>query len=272
MTTNYFKLKIVIVCFLSFTMQSCITKPKEEISLEKENDSISNNSDSLQIQTSSIPNWAYDQYDYLKHELDSLGLRYKTMRNEDFYKSFFTKDWVDFEEVESSRFYINSNDTIQTGNLKFEILFDDKLSYMDKLGYYGGIREMKIFKNGKHIQTMHNIEDPTAIGIVDFSVGDYNLDGHPDIKMRLNDNYFKFLLFNPISKKFEHIESWDYLRTRHFNTVKKQLLTNPEGTAVYGEFYLYQVKDTTLNKLKTFYYHKINDSIGSFITEVAIHQ
>jgi hypothetical protein len=36
MTTNLFKLNIVIAFFLSFIIYSCNTKPKEEISLEKE--------------------------------------------------------------------------------------------------------------------------------------------------------------------------------------------------------------------------------------------
>jgi hypothetical protein len=220
-----------------------------------------------EVKQSDKPNWSEYPYAYLKYELDSLGLSYKTIRDEDF--NLFD-GWVDFKAVESPRFYINSNDTFEIGNLKFEIIFDEKLSYLEKLGHYGGIKEMKIFKNGKHIQTMQNIEDPTAVGIVDFAVGDYNLDGHQDLKMRLNDNYFKSLLFNPVLQKFEHIESWDYLRTGKFNLTKKQLVTTPEGTAGYGDFHLYQVSDTELKKLKTYYYHTINDSIGTFITEVTI--
>ena len=216
------------------------------------------------------PNWAEDAYGWLVYELDSLGLHYTTVTNRAFYEKHQKKDeWQELHFTDITSFTIDSTQTFRVDNLQFEATYNEDMGYNETADYYyGGIEELKIYLGGLHIQTIKNIEDPTALGLVYIGIYDYNLDGTPDLKLRLNDNFFKFLLFNPKNSTFEHIQEWDYMRPLYYSKSQKQIITAPDGTAHYGEFYRYQLDGLHLDKLNTYYYHKINGEEGSFVTIV----
>lgn len=108
----------------------------------------------------------------------------------------------------------------------FKVTWDDKLSHSDNIGYYGGVSELKIYRNSKYLHTLHKIEDNIALGYINFTFEDYNLDGFVDFRIPLNDKYPMYYLFNPKTNQYERAEDWDYLRDFKTDKLKKQITTN----------------------------------------------
>lgn len=262
---------LLLFTLITFIL-SCEQKSKEEQvlvthieqNLQKEEEKPESNTNK-----SKQPNWAYDPYGYLTYELDSLGLKYETISNEIFQSRYKERDWVYLKNSEITQFYISSDTILNIDTFRFEIDFNEKMNYNENAGgFYGGIAKMRVIKNGKHIQTLKNIEDATALGIIRFSFYDYNFDGYLDIQIPLNDNYPQYYIFNSKEKQFELVKEWNYIKPYLFNKSKKQFKTSPDGTASVGSFNLFQINGNVLEKLKTFHYHPINEKEGSFITIV----
>lgn len=218
------------------------------------------------------PNWSYDPYGYLTYDLDSLGLKYETISDEIFQSRYKESEWVYLKNSEITQFYISSDTILNINTFRFEIDFDEKMNYNENAGsHYGGIAEMRVIKNGKQIQQLRNIEDIRALGVIEITFYDINLDGHIDMSFILSEgkgNFYEYYIFNPTRDRFEHYREWDYIRPNLYNKSLKQFLTIPYGTAIVGEFALYQINGNNIKEIKTFHYHPINGKEGSFITIV----
>lgn len=124
------------------------------------------------------------------------------------------------------------SETLSVDDLSFQAIWDDKLSYSDNIGYYGGIGELKVFKDNQYLQTIKNIEDGIALGNINFNVYDYNMDGYLDFTVPIDCGRscnYSYYLYNPETKKFEHRIEWDYLRIQKMNKEKKQIISQPDG-------------------------------------------
>lgn len=158
-------------------------------------------------------------------------------------------NWQLFNKEKIITLEITKTQVIKQGNLKFDIIWDNKLSHSDNIGYYGGIKQLTIYKNNKLINQFKNIEDGIALGTIRFELYDYNLDGHLDFTIPINCGstcWNSYYLFNPKTNKFEHREDWDYLRIREINKKTKQIRNQPYGN---DAFKTYQIRGLELLKI-----------------------
>ena len=142
------------------------------------------------------------------------------------------------------------SEKLSVGDLSFQAIWNSKLSFSDNIGYYGGIAELRIFKNKKHLQTIKNIEDGIALGNINFEVYDYNMDGYLDFTVPIDFGgscNYAYYLYNPKTTKFEHRKQWDYLRIEKMNKETKQIISQPDGMSDNGK--KYQVEGLQLIKI-----------------------
>lgn len=143
------------------------------------------------------------------------------------------------------------SETLTVADLSFQAIWDDKLSYSSNIGHYGGIAELRVFKNKKHLQTIKNIEDGIALGDIKLDVHDYNMDGYLDFKVPISCGRscnYSYYLYNPQTKKFEHRKEWDYLRIQKMDREKKQITSQPDGMEDNRK--TYQVEGLKLIEIK----------------------
>ncbi len=174
-----------------------------------------------------------------------------------FAQNYSGKNWKLFKNEKTSDLKFTKTQNKKIRNFRFEAKWDEELSYSENLGHYGGIKLLDIYKNGKHIQTLKNIEDGIALGYIIFTFYDYNMDGYLDFTIPIdcgNSCYDAYYLYNPKAEKFEHFKEWDYLRIQKINQSKMQILSQLEGTARTGKKILYRVKEFNLNKIKVLNY------------------
>lgn len=281
------KSKLIFLAIIAVALGSCVSKPeKEKVDIQSE--SVERKIKVVEQLKSGKPNWSEDNYGYLKYELDSLGLKYTTMKGKEFdeiYRNPEKWESTDFEGYSNSyrkyapneeylRFGIDSTQTFQVGVFTFEAVYDENMSFSENIGNWGGIRQMTISKNSRHLQTMTDIKDIFGFGVVQIEFYDFNLDGHIDMRFVLAEgkaHFHEYFLFNPQKQIFKHAEDWDYIRPDYYNFKEKQFLTIPYGTAGYGDFGLYQINGSKLRQLKKIYYHSMLNTDESFITVVDIN-
>jgi len=233
---------------------------KEAILKKWEEDSLKHQEHQKQALESEIK--AYNNF--LK-ELDSQGLKYESMSYEIF-DSLYTnpKHWTREWRESYVFFEIDSSQTFQVGNLKFEAVYEENM-VKDAEFPYGGVREMHISKKGKHLQTMKNLKDIRALGIVYVGFYDFNLDGYKDMRFLLSEGkgyFYEYYLFNSKTQQFEHAKEWDYIRPDFYNIPQKHFFTIPYGTCCDGDYELYQINGTKLKKLKKIYYNSLGEYDG----------
>lgn len=166
-----------------------------------------------------------------------------------------SESWLLMDKEPITTLSFSKSETLSVNEFSFQATWDNKLSYSDNLGYYGGISELKVLKNNKLLQTIKNIEDGIAIGEINITFYDYNMDGYIDFSIPIDCRkscYDAYYLFNPQTEKFEHQKEWAYLKIQEINKVNKQILTVPDGNAKHSQNILYQVDGLKLIKLKTF--------------------
>ena len=160
--------------------------------------------------------------------------------------------WQLFEDENTRILEISKTQTSKYKNLIFIVVWDEKLSYSDNIGYYGSIKKLKIYNHGKLINTLLNIEDGIALGTIRLEVYDYNFDGHLDFIIPINCGkicWEAYYLFDSKTNKFAHCESWDHLRIQKINKKQNQILTQPDGNAFEDNRILYQVDGINLIRL-----------------------
>ncbi|MDQ7917391.1 hypothetical protein RBU60_07380 [Mesonia sp. MT50] len=151
----------------------------------------------------------------------------------------------------STTLSFTKSETLSVADLSFQAIWDDKLSYSDNIGYYGGIAELRVFKNKKHLQTIKNIEDGIALGYINFEMNDYNIDGYLDFTVPISCGRscnYSYYLYNSKTKKFEYRKEWDYLRIQIMDKEKKQIISQPDGMQDDGK--IYQVEGLKLIEIK----------------------
>ncbi len=165
-----------------------------------------------------------------------------------------TSTWVSMENEPTTTLSFTKSETQSVNDISLKAIWDDKLSYSANIGYYGGISELHIFKNKKHIQTIKKIEDGIALGYIYITFYDYNMDGNLDFTIPIDCGkscYVSYYLFNPKTNKFEHSKSWDYLRIDKLNKSKKQILSIPDSNATDTAHSLYKIEGKELIKVKS---------------------
>jgi len=162
-------------------------------------------------------------------------------------------EWILFSQENVVTISINKTISFKVKNLKFDIVWDNQLSYSENIGYYGGIKSLIIYSNNKLLQTINNIEDNIALGTISFKFYDYNLDGHLDFTVPIDCGkicWDKYYIFNHQTKRYENLKDWDYLRIQKINKIKKQILSEPDGAAIEDNRKLYQIRGLILDKLR----------------------
>ncbi|SDS51078.1 hypothetical protein SAMN05216503_3293 [Polaribacter sp. KT25b] len=172
-----------------------------------------------------------------------------------FYFFFFTvslnAQLLDLKDKDIVFKTVNKSQIFKVNNFKFNVTWDKKLSYSNNLGSYGGIKELKIYKGNKLVNVFKNIEDPNALNQIVFRFFDYNLDGYIDFSVQIDSGkstWEKYYLYNPTENKYEHIETWDYLRIQKIDKTNKRILTQPDGNVDNRE--LFKIEGVKLIEIK----------------------
>ncbi|MDE0536943.1 hypothetical protein, partial [Tenacibaculum sp. L6] len=108
---------------------------------------------------------------------------------------------------------VRSDTSFVVSGFKFIINWDSKLTYSENIGYYGGIKHLKIYKNQKLINKFSNIEDVTGLDEIIFRFYDYNNDGYMDFTVPLSSGksiWLKYYFFDSKTTQFYHDKNWDY--------------------------------------------------------------
>jgi hypothetical protein len=162
------------------------------------------------------------------------------------------ENWCLYDGSNTQIIKITGSGSFEIEEFRIRVIWDEKLSHSENLGYYGGIAEMIIYKGDQTIFTGINIEDGIALGIINLTFYDYNLDGHIDFTIPIDCGrscYDKYYLFDPVKNIFLHASDWDYLRIQKLNKVKKQLISQPEGNAMDTVNKLFQINGLDLTEL-----------------------
>jgi hypothetical protein len=158
--------------------------------------------------------------------------------------------WIDFETEEIDGIRISKTEEFTFKELIFKAVWDDKLSYYDNIGNYGGIKQLKIYLNNQLVNVFDSIEDANAIGEILITIYDYNLDGNLDFsylrESSATASYSNYCLYNPASNKFEVIGSWSGLRIQKINKRTKEVLAHPDWR--YGRVF-YKINGLELFKV-----------------------
>lgn len=72
-------------------------------------------------------------------------------------------NWQLFSNENIQYIEVNKSGSYKLDELTFKIIWDNKLSHSENIGYYGGIKTLTVYKNGKEIQTLDTIVQKTAI-------------------------------------------------------------------------------------------------------------
>ncbi|ARV15785.1 XAC2610-related protein [Polaribacter sp. SA4-12] len=157
------------------------------------------------------------------------------------YTGFLNAQLLDLKDKDIVFKTVNKSQIFKVNNFKFIVTWDKKLSYSSNFeSHYGGIEELQIYKDGQCMNSFKNMEDPTALDRIVFRFYDYNLDGYIDFTVPIDsgkNTWEKYYLYNPTKNKYEHIETWDYLRIQKIDKTNKRILTQPDGNGDNRELF-----------------------------------
>lgn len=164
-------------------------------------------------------------------------------------------DEPDFIRVKKSGEYKISE------HYKVKVDWDDRLSHdPGNLGYYGGIKKLTIYQDGRVIDVIHNIEDGLAFGEIEISFADYNKDGYLDITVPRGSGksvWYNYYIFNPKTNSWEKRKDWNSIVIHEWIDKEKQIFTTrPDGTAFYGDYLMGKMVDGALIPLAKFFYQE----------------
>jgi hypothetical protein len=158
-------------------------------------------------------------------------------------KNFAQKNnWKEFSKEKITTLNINKTRIYKVQNYKLNVVWNEKLSSSENIGFYGGIEKLTIYKDNKEIQIINKIEDNIALGTIYFNFYDYNLDGYLDFTLPINSRWLMYFIFNPQSNEFEHKVNWDYLRIQKIDKKNKLILSQPSGNAFEDNRKIYKIK------------------------------
>ena len=162
-------------------------------------------------------------------------------------------NWQKISEGDITSIEISETGKYKVHNYTLDVIWDNKLSHSENIGYYGGIKKLSINKENNYIQALSNIEDGIALGSIYFDFFDYNFDGYIDFSFPISCGkicWNQYYIFNPQSNKFEHKEDWDYLRIKAIDKKNKMILSESNGNAVENNQKIYKVKGLDIIEIK----------------------
>ncbi|WP_066224156.1 XAC2610-related protein [Formosa haliotis] len=168
-------------------------------------------------------------------------------------QQFSSGDWVDFENESRRTLKVTQSEVFKYNDFQFHVTWNDTLSYSGNIGYYGGISELKVFKQDKLLQTAQDIEDGIGLGEIVIELYDYNMDGFLDFSVVRECGascYYAYYLFDTTLQKFVHQESWDDIRIQKLNKIEKLIAVYPDRFEGHTTNTLYKVKGSTLIRVK----------------------
>lgn len=165
--------------------------------------------------------------------------------------------WQKYEPLKS----ITINKEIKSfsvNELIFLVIWNEKLAINEnKGGFYQGIKQLDVYKNGEKIQTFENIKDEDNIGQINLNIFDFNFDSELDFNLPLGtcgkSCYYKYYIYNPTRKTFDQNDTLNFKRIQEVNTKEKLIKTVMEGTCCEGDYFIYKV-----NGLKLFEVEKVH--------------
>ena len=158
-------------------------------------------------------------------------------------------NWTSFEKEDVQFIYLNKTSDFTVDKYLFKVIWDDKLSYSENIGFYGGVKSLKIVKGTKVLNDIKNIEDVIALNRVVFRFYDFNFDGYIDFALPISGGkrtWLKYYFYDSSIKKFKHNKNWDYLSIQKINKNEKLILTQPGG--MEGNRIVYKIENQQLIK------------------------
>ncbi|NRB58311.1 MAG: hypothetical protein HRU50_00045 [Winogradskyella sp.] len=138
----------------------------------------------------------------------------------------------------------------KANHLSFKVIWDQKLSFSDNIGHYGGIKELEIYKRGNNLNTLYNLEDAKALGLIQFQFDDFNFDGELDFRIPVNDKHWKYYLFNPTANIYGHAKDWDHVRLIKTDKKNKLITSRNWSNATQYEDKVYEVEGLKLKLIQ----------------------
>lgn len=168
------------------------------------------------------------------------------------------KNWEELLYKDQKHFTVTAKtQKFKVDKFVFESTWDSKQNFSNNIGFYGGIKTLKIYKDNKLLNTISKIEDAIALGEIYFEFYDYNFDGYIDFSVPIDSGKGvsrKFYLYNKELNQFKYYKDWDYIRIDEINKSKKQIKSIVPYNANHGTIYKYQVTGCTLKLLETIEY------------------
>lgn len=169
-------------------------------------------------------------------------------------QNFKNSNWVELLDKDKTSVTVTAKtQNFKVGKFEFEPIWDSKQNYSENIGYYGGIKTMKIYKDNKFLNTISKIEDALALGEIYFEFYDYNFDGYIDFSVPIDSGKSvsrMYYLFNKELNQFKYYKSWDSVRIDEINKSKKQIKSIYPYNAMQGTIYRYQVVGYKLKLLE----------------------
>ncbi|HLW15461.1 MAG TPA: hypothetical protein VKX30_08200 [Flavobacteriaceae bacterium] len=146
-------------------------------------------------------------------------------------------------------------------NYKVKAIWDDELTFDSSNDrYFGGVKSLIFYYNGKDIGTVHDIEDGFGFGEIGFSFGDYNEDGYLDFQVPRSSGksiWYNYYIFNPEKQTWEIREDYTTYSVYQWEDEQKRIFsTRPDGSAYYGSYYFVKIFEGNRIPMAKFYYQE----------------
>jgi hypothetical protein len=172
-------------------------------------------------------------------------------------QTFKGRNWKDFNYDDAKHFTVTKTEKFTINKLLFNVVWGNNIFYDKNIGYYGGIKSLKIYNGKKLLNSFENIEDFIGLGEIYFEFNDYNFDGYLDFSYPIYQGahtWRTYYLYNNKAYKFINYKNWDYITISKINKVTKQILSQFDGNCCEGDKSLYQVTGHQIKLLKIFHY------------------
>lgn len=146
-------------------------------------------------------------------------------------------------------------------NYKVKAIWDDELTFDSSNDrYFGGVKSLIFYYNGKDIGTVHDIKDGFGFGEIGFSFGDYNEDGYLDFQVPRSSGksiWYNYYIFNPEKQTWEIREDYTTYSVYQWEDEQKRIFsTRPDGSAYYGSYYFVKIFEGNRIPMAKFYYQE----------------
>ena len=146
-------------------------------------------------------------------------------------------------------------------NYKMKVVWDDELTYDSSIdGYFGGIKTLTFYQNGKALNSVTDIKDGIGLGEIGFSFKDFNEDGYLDFRVPRSSGksiWYNYYIFNPEKQTWEIRDSYTTYSMYKWEDEEKRIFsTRPDGSAMYGSYYFVKIFEGNRIPLAKFYYQQ----------------